>query len=295
MKDTHRGIISTIIPFFLWGLFPIYWKLLSHVDVYQILAHRVVWSFISVAGFISIQRRWPEVKTVLRFDSNCLVLSTTALLIGGNWLIYIYAVNSNHILEASLGYFVNPLVTVVLGMIFLRERLSRIQVFSVMLASTGLVFLALKHGRFPWIAVFLSLTLSGYGLLRKIASSDSMIGLLIETTFLAPFSLFFLMVFHFKGYGVFRLEDWGTCGLLIGAGIITAITLILFIYGARLIQYTTVGILQYIIPTIQLLVGVIIYKEPFNQTQLITFGFVWLGIILYSFSSLAKYKKDPVT
>jgi len=294
MKDTNKGIISTIIPFSLWGLFPIYWKLLSHVDVYQILAHRVVWSFISVVGFISIQRRWQEVKTVLQFGSNLHMLSTTALLIGGNWLISIYAVNSNQIIEASLGYFMNPLVVVLLGVLFLRERLSRTQIFSVMLAGTGLLFLALKHGRFPWIAILLSLTLGGYGLLRKIASPDSMIGLLIETAFLTPFSLFFLMVFHIKGYGAFRLDDWGTGGLLIGAGIITSITLILFIHGARLIQYATVGILQYIIPTIQLLVGIIIYKEPFNQTQIITFGFVWFGIILYSCSSVAKYKKDSV-
>jgi chloramphenicol-sensitive protein RarD len=294
MKDTDKGILFTIIPFFFWGLFPIYWKLLSHVDVYQILAHRVVWSFISVAGFISIQRRWEEVKNALQFRSNRQMLSTTALLIGGNWLIYIYAVNSNHIIEASLGYFMNPLVAVLLGVIFLRERLSRTQIFSVMLAGTGLIFLAIKLGRFPWIAILLSLTLGGYGLLRKIASPDSMIGLLIETAFLTPFSLFFLIVFHIKGYGSFRLDDWGTGGLLIGAGIITAITLVLFIYGARLIQYSTVGILQYIIPTIQLLVGIIIYKEPFNQMQMISFSFVWFGIILFSCSSLANFKKDLV-
>jgi len=222
MDTTTKGTITAISAFFLWGIFPIYWKALKHVPSTQILAHRVVWSLVFILVLVSVQRRWKEVNSIISFSRNVPRFLFTSFLLGTNWLIYIWAVNTNQIVEASLGYFINPLVNVCLGMVFLRERLYRWQVISVVLAFIGVLFLTLHYGRVPWIAFTLAFT---------------------------------------------------------------------FGHGARRIQYSTVGFLQYIAPTGQLLVGVFLYKELFTRTHAISFGFVWVAIIIYSISSFISYKK----
>lgn len=291
MDESTRGTISTITTFFLWGIFPIYWKALQHVPSTQILAHRAVWSLVFVLILLSIQRRWNEAKSVISFYPNVYIFLVTSFLLGGNWLIYIWAVNSNQIVEASLGYFINPLVNICLGMVFLRERLYRSQFISVLLAFVGVLFLTLQYGRLPWIAFSLALTFGTYGLLRKTAKAGSMVGLLFDTGFLAPISLFYLLFLAAHGSGAFVSTNLKTDVLLIGAGVVTAVPLLLFAYGARRIQYSTVGFLQYITPTGQLLVGVFLYREQFTRAHAIAFGLVWVALILYSTSTFMTHKR----
>jgi chloramphenicol-sensitive protein RarD len=291
MDESTKGTISTITAFFLWGIFPIYWKALQHISSTQILAHRVVWSLVFVLVLLSIQRRWNEAKSVISFYPNVSIFLVTSFLLGGNWLIYIWAVNSNQIVEASLGYFINPLVNVCLGMVFLRERLYRSQFISVLLAFVGVLFLTLQYGRLPWIALTLALTFGTYGLLRKTAKAGSMVGLLFDTGFLAPIFLLYLIFLAAHGSGAFVSTNLKTDVLLIGAGVVTAVPLLLFAYGARRIQYSTVGFLQYIAPTGQLLVGVFLYREQFTRAHAIAFGLVWVALLLYSISTFVAYKR----
>jgi len=292
MDITTKGTITTISAFFLWGIFPIYWKALKHVPSTQIIAHRVVWSLVFILFLVSVQRRWKEVNSIIPFSRNVPRFLFTSFLLGTNWLIYIWAVNTNHIVEASLGYFINPLVNVCLGMIFLRERLYRWQVISVVLAFIGVLFLTLHYGRVPWIAFTLAFTFGAYGLLRKTAKAGSMVGLLFETAILTPIALVYVIALGIQGSGAFLAIGLHTDVLLTGAGLVTAIPLLLFAHGARRIQYSTVGFLQYIAPTGQLLVGVLLYKELFTSTHAISFGLVWVAIIIYSISSFISYKKQ---
>jgi len=291
MDESTKGTISAITAFFLWGAFPIYWKALQHISSTQILAHRVVWSLVFVLVLLSIQRRWNEVKSVISFYRNVSIFLVTSFLLGGNWLIYIWAVNSNQIVEASLGYFINPLVNVCLGMVFLRERLYRSQFISVAIAFVGVLFLTLQYGRLPWIAFSLAITFGTYGLLRKTAKAGSMVGLLFDTGFLAPIFLLYLLFLAAHGSGAFVSTNLKTDVLLIGAGVVTAVPLLLFAYGARRIQYSTVGFLQYIAPTGQLLVGVFLYREQFTRAHAIAFGLVWVALFLYSTSTFMTRKR----
>jgi len=291
MDIATKGTITTVSAFFLWGIFPIYWKALKYVPSTQILAHRVVWSLVFILFLVSVQRRWKEVISIISFSRNVLRFLFTSFLLGTNWLTYIWAVNTNQIVEASLGYFINPLVNVCLGMVFLRERLYRWQILSVVLAFIGVLFLTLHYGRVPWIAFTLAFTFGTYGLLRKTAKAGSMVGLLFETAILTPIALVYVIALGIQGSGAFLAIGLHTDVLLTGAGLVTAIPLLLFAHGARRIQYSTVGFLQYIAPTGQLLVGVLLYKELFTCTHAISFGFVWVAIIIYSISSFISYKK----
>ena len=215
----------------------------------------------------------------------------SGLLLAANWLIYIWAVNTNQIVEASLGYFINPLVNVFLGLVFLRERLYRLQGLSVMLAFVGVFSLTLHYGRIPWIAFSLAFSFGTYGLLRKTARAGSMVGLFCETAFLTPAFLIYLVILGVYGSGAFGVIDLHTDVLLSGAGVVTTIPLRLFAHGARMIRYATVGFLQYITPTGQLMVGVFLYEEPFTRIHAVSFGFVWVAILIYSLSSLSLYKR----
>jgi chloramphenicol-sensitive protein RarD len=291
MDDTAKGTITTIIAFFLWGIFPVYWKALQHVSSTQILAHRVIWSLVFLLFLLSVQRRWKEAKFGISLSRDIPRFLFTSFLLAVNWLTYIWAVNTNQIVEASLGYFINPLVNVCLGMIFLRERLYRWQVVSVVFAFIGVLFLTLQYGRVPWIAFTLAFSFGTYGLLRKTAKAGSMVGLLFETAILTPIALAYTIGLDIQGSGAFFSIGLTTDVLLAGAGVVTAIPLLLFAHGARRIQYSTVGFLQYIAPTGQLLVGVFFYKELFTGTHAISFGFVWMAIIIYSISSFLSYKK----
>ena len=291
INDTVKGTITTIGAFFLWGIFPIYWKALHHVSSTQILAHRVIWSLVFMLCVTSFQRRWQEAKCSISLSRDIPRFLFTSLLLAVNWLTYIWAINTNQIVEASLGYFINPLVNVCLGMIFLKERLDRWQFLSVALAFIGVLFLTVQYGRVPWIAFTLAFSFGSYGLLRKTARAGSIIGLLFETSILTPLALTYTIGLGVQGSGAFFSKGLRTDILLAGAGLVTAVPLLLFTHGARRIQYSTVGFLQYIAPTGQLLVGVFFYKELFTRTHTISFGFVWVAIIIYSISSFLSYKR----
>lgn len=292
MDKTATGTITAISAFLLWGIFPIYWKILKHVPSTQILAHRVVWSLLFVILLLSIQKRWKEAKIIIPFYPNTLIFLVTSFLLGTNWLTYIWAINTNQIVEASLGYFINPLVNVFLGIVFLRERLYRWQMFSLALAFIGVLFLILQFGRIPWVAFVLAFTFGIYGLLRKTSKAESMVGLFFDTAILTPIILVYLITVTLQRSGAFGSIDLQTDILLMGGGVVTAIPLLLFAHGARRIRYSAVGFFQYIAPTGQLLIGIFLYKEVFTSTHAVSFGLVWVAIIIYSISSFMMYKRQ---
>jgi chloramphenicol-sensitive protein RarD len=265
---------------------------LSHVPSPEILAHRIVWSLIFVSVLLSIQRRWTEAKAVLSRFSNIRPLLVSSFLIGVNWLIFIWAVTNGQIVEASLGYFILPILNVCLGVVLLRERLNRLQIFAVGCATAGVLYLTLLHGRVPWIALALAFTFGFYGLIRKTAPAESMVGMLYDAGIITPIVLIFLVYLSIRGHHSFMAIGFRTDLLLAGAGVVTATPMILFAHGARRIRYSTIGILQYIGPTGHLLLGVLLYREPFTRTHAVSFGTVWVGIVLYSISSLLTYNRE---
>jgi chloramphenicol-sensitive protein RarD len=295
VDKTTSGTVTTISAFLMWGVFPIYWKILKHVPSTQILAHRVIWSLVFLAILLSIQGRWRDTRVFAPFYPNTLIFIVTAFILGSNWLTYIWAINSDQIVEASLGYFINPLVNVFLGMAFLRERLYRWQVLSLILALTGVLLLIFQYGRIPWIALVLAFTFGTYGLLRKTSRAGSMVGLFFDTAVLAPIFLTYLIILASHESGAFLSLDPRTDILLMGSGIVTAVPLLLFAHGARRIQYSAVGFFQYIAPTGQLLIGVLLYGEPFTSTHAVSFGLVWAAIVIYSYSTFALHKRSLPT
>jgi chloramphenicol-sensitive protein RarD len=290
MDRRTQGTITALGACLLWGLLPIYWKALKHVPTTQILAHRVIWSLLFLIILLSVQNRWGEVKALVSSWSRGRTFLVTSLILGANWLTYIWAVNTDQIVESSLGYFINPLVNVMLGRVFLKERLNRTQKFAVGLAFIGVLLLTVQYGRVPWIAFTLAFTFGVYGLLRKTARAESMVGLSSEMGILLPISLVYLVFLGSQGSGAFDSVNLRTDILLAGAGVVTAIPLLLYAHAVRRIRYSTIGLLQYISPTGHLLLGVFLYREPFTHVHAISFACVWMAILIYSISSLEMVK-----
>ena len=279
------GTAYVLAAYVTWGVLPVYWKALGSVPSDQIVAHRIFWSFVFVSLLLWRQGRWPEFKWTFRSLRNRGVCLLTAAIIGSNWFIYIWAVNHDHIVDTSLGYFINPLLTVLLGVIFLRERLNSWQIAAFVLASMGVGYLTLQHGRIPWIALSLALTFGFYGLLRKVARVESLTGLTAETGLISPLVLAFLIRESIRGTGVVGDVSLWTHLLLIGAGLVTATPLLWFTKGVRRIPLSTAGFLQYLAPSLQLILGVLVYGEPFTGTHWISFGLIWAALLLYSLSN----------
>ena len=290
MDRTTQGTITSISAYLLWGFLPIFWKNLAHVPSTQIVAHRVIWSLVFLVFLLLAQHRWGEVKHTLSSFSRTRTFLVSSLFLAGNWLTFIWAVNANHLVEISLGYFINPLVTVCLGVVVLRERLDRWQAVSVGLAFVGVLYLTLHYSRVPWIALALALTFGTYGILRKTASAESMVGLSLEMAILTPFALVYLVGVGVKGSGGFFSTAVVSDVLLVATGVITAVPLLLFAHGARRIRYATVGLLQYIGPTCHLILAVFLYGEPFAFRDAVAFCCVWAAIVFYSVSSLSKFR-----
>jgi len=275
-----KGILYGIGAYVCWGFFPIYWKSLRQVPATQLIGHRILWSFLLLFAVILFTGQWGELRKTL--NSKVIgIYSIAAVLIGINWLVYVWAVNANYIVETSLGYFINPLLSVLLGVIFLKERLRIAQWIPVILASIGVAYLSYVYGRLPYIALTLSVSFGLYGLVKKISPLGSLHGLTIETGILCLPALVYLIFVEANGTGAF-LHTGLTSGLLmIGAGLVTTIPLLMFASAARLIPLWVVGLLQYIAPTLQFIIGVFIYKEPFSHDQLIGFGIVWTALIIF--------------
>jgi chloramphenicol-sensitive protein RarD len=281
--------------YIIWGFLPVYWKALQSVPPIQVLAHRIFWSFVFAALLLWRQKRWAEFRWTFRSPRNRWLVVMTALIIGTNWFLYIWAITNDHVVDTSLGYFINPLVMILLGMLFLRERLNLWQGTACILALAGVLYLTLQYGKIPWIALYLAFSFGFYGLLRKTARVESLIGLAAETGLLSPLLLILILSWTVKGTGVVGHTSLGIHALLIGAGLVTATPLLWYTIGVRRIPLSTAGFLQYLAPSMQLLLGVVVYGEPFTSTHWISFGFIWAGLLVYSISSTSLIKKKSVT
>ena len=276
----NKGILYGIGAYMLWGFFPIYWKLLHHVPALELLSHRIVWSYLLLMAVILATRKGADFRKLLSARIVGIYL-IAALLIGGNWGTYVWGVNAGHIVETSLGYFINPLVSVLLGVMILREKLRPAQWGPILLALIGVVYLTVTFGRLPWIALTLAFTFGFYGLVKKLAPLSSLYGVTLETGVLFIPALVYLGFAHVNETGAFLRTGTRADLLMVGAGIVTTIPLLMFASAARRIPLTIIGILQYLAPTIQFLIGVFVYREPFDKTQLVGFSLVWLALILF--------------
>ena len=280
------GVACSVGAYALWGVFPIYFKAVAAVPALEVLAHRIVWSVVLVAGLLSLQRGWPRLVRVFADRRLLLTLTASACVISVNWGVFIWAVADGRILECSLGYYINPLVSVVLGVAVLRERLRRLQWLAVAIAAIGVAIEVVSFGTLPWVALTLALSFAFYGLIRKTAPVDPVSGLFIETLLLSPAAVILLGALAVQGEGAFLSQGLRIDVLLLLAGPITALPLLLFVAGAQRIRLTTVGLLQYIAPTGHFLLAVFVYHEPFTPVHLATFSFIWLALAIYSLSIL---------
>lgn len=278
----NPGILYAASAYTCWGLFPLYFRQLAEVPATEVLVHRVVWSFVLMAVLLAVRRQWAWLAPALRNPKVLGAFAASALLLSVNWLTYIWSVTHGHVVEASLGYFINPLVNVLLGCVVLHERLRRVQWAALALAAAGVVWLGVLAGRPPWIALVLAASFGTYGLLRKVAALGAVEGLALETLLLAPLAFLGLALFTVQGSGHFPAPDLATNLWLIGVGPITAVPLLLFAAGARRVSMTTLGLLQYIGPTLQLAIGVGLFGEPFGQARLVGFALIWAALVVYT-------------
>lgn len=286
-----KGMWYGIGAYAIWGVLPIFWKSIQQLSAFEILGHRIVWSWLLLALLLSARRRWPGLQLALRQPRTWRVYGTTAVLLAINWSTYIWAVNSGHIVESSLGYFINPLVNVLLGVVLLRERLRPWQIVAVASALAGVVYLTFNYGRLPWIALTLAFSFGFYGLLRKQAPLSSTHGLTLETGILFVPALAYLGWLQAGETAVF-LHTTPLVTLLVPlSGVATALPLLLFGAAAPLLTLTTLGILQYLAPTLQFLIGVLIYGEPFDRADLLGFSLIWLALIVYTAERILHHRR----
>ena len=282
---TTVGVGYAAAAYLIWGLFPLYFHALAGVPAPEILAYRIACSTLFVAALVLVQRRWGDVLRQLRAPGTLRSLAASAVFISANWLVYVWAVNAGRVLEASLGYFVNPLVSVVLGVVFLREPLTRAQKIAVIIAAAGVVALVLRAGTFPWVALALAVTFGLYGLIRKRVPIDATAGLLGEVALLTPIAVLYL-----ASLGVAHASHFGAGArvtlFLAASGVVTAIPLILFAKGVQRLRLSTIGLLQYLNPTVQFAIAVLVFREPFSAAHAVAFGCIWLSLGIYSFEAL---------
>lgn len=290
--EQRNGLLATLLAFVIWGLFPLYWRLLAEVPSLLIIAHRIVWSTVLLVGGLVIVRGWGWLREVWATPQRFWLLGLTSLLIGSNWSLYIWAVNAGHVIETSLGYFINPLLSVVLGVVVLGERLGRLQWLAVALATLGVAWLTWHSGRPPWIAFGLALSFGLYGLLRKMVVVEAVAGLGVEGLFLVAPALAWVLWAE-AGHGGGFVSGWGWRNdvLLVFAGVVSAVPLMAFAYGVRRIPLSVVGLLQYITPTLQFVAGVLLLREPFSATQLVGFGCIWVGLLIFAAASIRAAAK----
>jgi chloramphenicol-sensitive protein RarD len=290
-SDSIFGAFYAGSAFLIWGLGVIYWKALTEVPPLEIIVHRVVWAIILLLTAVIIGKFWTEFIVALKDLRIILTLLITAYILAANWLLYVWAINSNYILQGSLGYYINPLVNVVFGVLFLRERLRPAQIVAVLLAGLGVVYLTFSIGEFPWIALALASSFGLYGLIRKVAPVGPLVGLCIETLLLTPPAVVYLIYLTAKGSPSFLQGRVSIDLLLLGTSVLTAAPLTLFAAGARRLNLSTVGLLQYMAPTIMFLLAVFYYHEPFAMAQVRTFIMIWIALIIYSTDSVIYYRK----
>lgn len=287
----RTGALAAALCYFLWGLVPLYWRQLAGISPLELVAHRHVWSLAFLGFMLALQGGFGAVRDVLR-DGRALALNFLgAMLLTGNWLIYVWGVNSGHIIECSLGYFLVPLVNVAAGRFVLHEQLRRAQWIAIGFALAGVALMIFQMGRPPWIARALAATWGGYSLMRKQSTLGALAGLTVETLLLAPAAIVFLLWQHHAGEGALGRVDLRTHILVLGSGVITAVPLVLFAFGARRVRLSTLGLLQYIAPSVQLGLGVWVYHEPFSRSRAVSFGFIWVALVLYTVDNLVAQRR----
>ena len=290
MTDDHgnrrAGLLFGLGAYLLWGFLPLYFKLLAQVPPAEIVAHRILWSLAFLVLLVALWRRWPAIRAALRASRVMMTLAVTALLIAVNWLIYIWAVLNGHVLAGSLGYYLNPLINVLLGVVILKEKLTRGQVAAVLLAGAGVAVLAAGAAEGLWISLTLALTFGLYGFIRKIAPVDALEGLAIETAILAPISLCWIVWLQQQGIGGFTAFSATTNALLILGGAVTAIPLLLFNAAAKRLPYSTLGFLQYIAPSLQFLLAVLVFGEAFTPAHMLCFGAIWTALAIFAWEGV---------
>ncbi|WP_163654555.1 EamA family transporter RarD [Listeria sp. PSOL-1] len=286
------GFLAGAFAYTIWGILPIYWKLIGGVPASEILAYRILWSFVFMVLFIAILNKtaetWREIKTIFTHPKTAILITFAAILITANWFIFIFTVNSGHVTEASLGYYINPLVNVLIATLFLKEKLSYVELTAVLFAIVGVIILTYHSGHIPFAAIAMAVTFSLYGLIKKFVPVSVFTGLTLETAIIFPFALIYL-VFFAKTF--FMSYAFSTDILVALAGVVTAIPLLLFATAAKRISYIMVGFLQYIGPTLMFILGVLFYKEQFDQVQLIAFLFIWLAIIIFMSANIMIARK----
>jgi len=284
--ERSGGIFSAICAYLMWGFLPIYWKLLHQASALEILSHRVIWSLFFLLVFLIGARRYPsfgrELRVIFSDPRRVLGVLAATVFISLNWLVYIWAVNDNRIVETSLGYYINPLANVLFGVVLLKERLSKRQYLAVALAAAGVLNLVLHVGVFPWVALSLATSFSLYGLCKKLLGISPITGITLETLLISPLALIYLLFLASQGTGVFGSANLFATSLLIGAGIVTALPMVLFANAANRLPLSLHGFIQYLSPTIALLTGVFLYHEPFTRAHGISFSLIWLALAVFS-------------
>lgn len=292
--NMQYGIIITFISYIIWGTLPLYWKLLSDVTPDQILAARIIWSFVFMMLVVTVTGKWKtfikEFQILLHDRKNFTKVVIASIVITLNWLVYIWAVNTDHVIQASLGYYINPLVSILLGIVILKETLTRRQGLAVMIAAIGVLYLAIDFGVFPWISLVLAISFGTYGLLKKTVQVSAMTGLTVETMVVTPLALIYLW-FAPTSSGFTFTELTQRDLLLMGTGIATAVPLLLFASGAKHIPLALIGFIQYIAPTLMLIFGVFLYHEPFTSGHAVAFILIWAALFLYMSSMLRTLRQ----
>lgn len=292
MEDQRRGLAFGAAAYALWGLFPLFWPLLKPAGDVEVLAHRVLWSLVLIVVVLQVTRGWGTLRVLDRVQVGRLVLA--AALLTGNWGVYIYGVTSGQVVETSLGYFINPLVSVALGVVVLGERLRRVQQAAVAVAVVAVAVLTVANGRPPYIALFLAFSFGTYGLLKKQAGLGAVASLAVETLAVGPLALGYLLVLALSGHGSFTTEGLDHAALLVSAGVVSVVPLLLFGAAATRVPLSTLGVLQYVAPTLQLLVGLAVRHEPFGRARQVGFVLVWVALAVFT-ADLVRHRRHLVS
>ncbi len=292
MSEQRRGLLFGIAAYGLWGLFPLYWPLLEPAAPAEILAHRIVWSLLFVGLLVWVRRRYSTVRAALLDRRTRTVLVIASLVIGSNWFLFIWAVNNNHVVETSLGYFINPLVSVAMGVVAFGERLRRLQWVAIGIAASGVLWLTFEYGRPPWISIALALSFGTYGLAKKKANVGAVQSLAVETMVLAPLALGYLVALQAGGEGTFGQHGAGHAAMLVGTGVVTALPLLCFGAAATRIPLSMIGMLQYLTPTLQFIIGVAVYDEPMTPARWVGFALVWAACAVFTTESLSNRRRQ---
>lgn len=286
------GILYAVAAYSLWGILPIYWRLITSVFPIEILSNRIVWAFVFTIAIITVTKQWDELKNISKDKKQILYIFIASILISINWGLYIWAVNSDRIVDASLGYYINPLLAVILGMLIFKEKLNYWTGAALTIATIGVIIKTVQYGKIPWISLGLAISFALYGAIKKSVKATSIVGLTLETAIVTPIALIYIVSRNIIGLSAFETEGALVILILIGGGIVTAIPLLLFASGAKRLPLSLLGFTQYISPTISLIIGIFMYHEGFTTVDMIAFCFIWAALSIYSFSQISSVKRS---